>query len=439
MRKLAIAIVLLAGLAVVAYRFSAPQTSQPTSDQASMSVPKAGGPAKSRKILYYRNAMGSPDTSPTPKKDSMGMDYVPVYEGEDADEGSEFKLSLDRVQRAGVRSEEAGMRRLSRPIRAPGVARLDERTLRIVTLRSDGFIEKLYVNESGRAVQAGEPLFRVYSPQMVSAQVDYRTATAYGSRARDEQSAVQRLKNLDIPDAVINRLRANPSPQMSIDWPAPISGLVLEKKIIEGQMAKAGEELFRIADLSRIWVIADVPELELGGIDVGSRATVTFRAYPTEPREGKVTFVLHEIDPKTRTAKIRIELDNADLKLKHEMYADVSIEPSGESVERLSVPISAVIDSGTRQVVLIEREEGRFESRQVKLGVRGEDYVEVREGLQAGEKVVVSANFLLDAESNLKAALKAFGRTPSGAPDQSTTAGAGPVGHKHSSRAETSQ
>lgn len=388
-------------------------------------------PAGQRKILYFRNPMGLPDTSPTPKKDSMGMAYVPVYEGDEAD-GTSFKVSLDRVQRAGVRTETATKRLISRPIRAAAVARLDERTLRVVSLRSDGFIEKLYVNETGRQIRAGEPLFRVYSAQIVSAQVDYRTATAYGGRGpQDEQAAIRRLKNLDVPDDVIKRLRDNPSPQLSIDWPSPATGIVLEKKVVEGQMAKAGEELYRIADLTRIWVIADVPEQDLGGVEVGGAATVTFRTYPAEPRRGTVTFIQHEIDPRTRTAKVRIELPNPDLRLKHEMYADALIETHGANAERLAVPISAVIDSGTRQVVLIDRGQGRFEPRVVKLGLKGEDYVEVTEGIEAGDRVVVAANFLLDAESNLSAALKGF-TADSAAP-------AAPTGHQHSSAKEVGQ
>ncbi|MEQ1612532.1 MAG: efflux RND transporter periplasmic adaptor subunit, partial [Hyphomicrobiaceae bacterium] len=214
-------------------------------------------PKNAAKIIYYRNPMGLADTSPVPKKDGMGMDYIPVYEGDE--NGSTVKVSLDRVQRSGVRTEEARMLRLVRPVRAPGVAKPDERTLRTVALRADGFIEKLYVNETGRQVKAGEPLFRVYSPEMVRVQVDYRIAvTQPGKGLRDEAGAMQRLKNLAVPEAVLQRLRTEPNPTMAIDWPAPVTGVVLQKKAIEGQMVKAGDELFRLADLSSIWVIADV-------------------------------------------------------------------------------------------------------------------------------------------------------------------------------------
>lgn len=371
-------------------------------------VPKTADGA-SRKIKYYRNPMGLPDVSATPKKDSMGMDYIPVYEGEDDDSGSgTVKISLDRVQRSGVRTEEAAMRRLSLPVRAPGVAMVDERSLRVVSLRADGFIEKLYVNETGQHVEAGKPLFRVYSPDMVKAQVDFRIAQQDKTGGRDLKGAEQRLRNYAIPEAVITEMQRTGQPVMTFDWPAPISGFVLAKPAIEGQMAKAGEELFRIADLNHMWVVADVPEAELGRVEVGAQATVTFRAFPGESRVGRVTFVLHELDARTRTGKVRIELDNPGHKLKHEMYADVVIDGEPGEAERLAVPSSAVIDSGTRQVVLVDRGEGRFEPRPVKLGMRGDGYVELREGVKPGEKVVVAGNFLIDAESNLKAALEAF-------------------------------
>jgi Cu(I)/Ag(I) efflux system membrane fusion protein len=343
-----------------------------------------------------------------PKKDWMGMDYIPVYEGEE-DDGSTVRVSLDRVQRSGVRTEPAAMRRIARPVRAPGVARPDERTLRTVTLRADGFIEELYVSETGKHVHAGDRLFRVYSPQIVSAQIDYRTAMSNPAQLqRDQVGGLQRLKNLDLPDSVLNQIRASPTPLMTIDWPAPVTGVVMEKKVVAGQMVKAGEELYRLADLTSIWVVAEVAEQDMGQVKLGAPVKTIFRAFPDEPFEGRVTFVLHELDAKTRTGKVRIEVKNPEHRIKHEMYADVEINTGAGDAERLAVPVSAVIDSGNRQVVIVDRGEGRFEPRAVKLGVRGDGLVEIRDGLKAGENVVVTANFLIDAESNLKAALKGF-------------------------------
>ena len=366
----------------------------------------------SRKILYYRNPMGLPDTSPVPKKDWMGMDYIAVREGED-DGGATVKVSLDKVQRSGVRTAPAEMRRVVRPIRAPGVAKIDERTLRTVALRADGFIEKLYVSELGRHVAAGEPLFRVYSPLMVSAQVDFRTAiTSPGLGRRDEAGALQRLRNFGVPEAAIEKLRTSPNPAISIDWPAPVAGVIVKKAVVEGMQMKAGEEIFRIADLSSMWIIADVAEQDIGQVKVGSVAKISLRAFPGEAFAGTVTFILHELEMATRTAKVRIEVANPEHRIKHEMFADVEINASTGEPDRLVVPVSALIDSGNRQVVLIDRGEGRFEPRAVKIGVRGDGLVEIIEGVKAGEQVVTTATFLIDAESNLKAALSSFTAEP---------------------------
>ena len=358
------------------------------------------------KILYYRNPMGLPDVSKTPKKDAMGMDYIPVYESEDV--GGAVQISLDRVQRSGVRTEVAKMQRVARVVRVPGIAKPDERTLHIVSLRSDGFIEKLYVNESGAHITAGQPLFRVYSPQAVSAQVDFRNAGVAGRGPHDDAAAVQRLKNLDVPQAVIEQMRDGGQPILSFDWPAPASGYVMEKNVIEGQMAKAGEPLFKIAGLDPVWIIADVPEQEFGLVHIGAAARLHFLALPDEVFEGRVTFILHELDARTRTAKVRIELPNPGHVISHEMFADVEIDAGSGDTDRLVVPASAVIDSGNRQVVIVDKGKGLFEPRAVKLGMRGGGVVEIRDGLKAGESIVVAANFLIDAESNLKAALHAF-------------------------------
>jgi Cu(I)/Ag(I) efflux system membrane fusion protein len=173
-------------------------------------------------------------------------------------------------------------------------------------------------------------------------------------------------------------------------------------------MVRMGEEIFRIAGLENIWIIADVSEQDIGLVAVGQPAKVRFRAFPSEVFEGRITFILHELGAATRTAKVRIEIDNPGHRIKHEMYADVEIETNVGEEPRVAVPNSAVLDSGNRQVVIVARGEGRFEPRSVKLGLRGEDYTEIKEGIAAGEEVVVAANFLIDSESNLKAALAGF-------------------------------
>jgi Cu(I)/Ag(I) efflux system membrane fusion protein len=368
-----------------------------------------------RKVLFYRNPMGLPDTSPVPKKDAMGMNYIPVYEGEDADDGTTVKLSLDKVQRSGVRTEPVAVRVMVQPIRAVGTVAIDERGLTIVTMRSEGYIEELFVNTTGQSVRAGEPLFRVYSPDIQRAQIDFLVAIgsvqrgALGAEAnRAVEGAMQRLRNLGVPESHISEVRNTGANPRTIDWPAPASGTVIDKRVINGQQVTAGAELYRIADLSHVWVIANVAESDLAAIKIGAQATVTVRAYAAQSVEGKVTFIYPELKAETRTARVRIELPNPDERLKVDMYADVIFHTGVGEAPVVAVPASAVIDSGTRQVVLVVKGEGRFEPRPVKIGRSSDGYVEVLEGIKQGEKVVTSATFLIDAESNLKAALQAF-------------------------------
>lgn len=355
-----------------------------------------------RKPLYYRNPMGLPDTSPVPKMDWMGMDYIPVYEEEDED-GTTVKVSLDKIQRTGVRTEEARMVALVKPVRVPGIAKPDERTLRVISLRADAFIEALYVNETGQYVKAGEPLFRVYSPDFLRALVEEKVSAIAGVIG-----AEQKLKILQIPPDIVAEAKRSKEVASSFDYPSPASGIVMEKFVVEGMMMRMGEPLYRLVDLSSIWVIASVSEQDLANIAIGDPARVRFKAFPGETFDGRVTFILHELENATRTASVRIEVKNPDHRIKHEMYADVEIDTRAGDAPRLAVSEQAVIDSGNRQVVLVARGEGRFEPRAVKLGQRGEGMIEITDGLKPGENVVVSANFLIDAESNLKAALAAF-------------------------------
>jgi len=373
------------------------------------SEPAAPATPAGRKILYYRNPMGLPDTSPVPKKDWMGMDYIAVYEGEEEASNSTVKVPLDRVQRSGVRTAEVVRRRLVQPVRAPGTVRIDERRLHVVTLRADAYIEELYVNATGQAVREGQPLFRIYSPGIVEAQVNHQIAL--NQRSGD---GAQRLRNFGVPEAHIRSIKRKGELPMSIDWPSPATGAVLTKNAVTGQRAAAGDELYRIADLSIVWVIADIPERDIGRVRNGDPATVRFRAFPGEEFSGPVTFIAPELMAETRTGQVRIELANTDSRLRAEMLGEVSIDTGARDIERMAVPESAVIDSGTRQVAIVARGEGRFEPRDVRLGQRGEGFVEVLDGLAEGDKVVVSGQFLIDAESNLKSALESLDPTGRG-------------------------
>ncbi|TMJ86262.1 MAG: efflux RND transporter periplasmic adaptor subunit [Alphaproteobacteria bacterium] len=360
----------------------------------------ASGP---RKLLYYRNPMGLPDISPVPKKDSMGMDYIPVYEGEEQDDGKTVKVSPEKIQRTGVRTEAVEARVVVRSVRAVGTVMHDDSRLTVVTMRSDGFIEDLFVNRTGQHVQAGEPLFRIYSPDIQRAQIDL----LYGGGS-SQDGPIQRLRNLGVPENHISAVQQSRKNLRTVDWLSPASGDVIEKRVINGQFVRAGDELYRIADHSQLWIMADVAEADLPAIKIGARAKATVRAYAAEPIEGEVTFIYPELRAETRTARVRIEVPNPDGRLKIDMYADVVFEAGASEQPVIAIPASAVIDSGTRQVVLIAKGEGRFEPRPVKLGRRGDGYVEVLDGISKGEEVVTAATFLIDAESNLRAALQAF-------------------------------
>jgi Cu(I)/Ag(I) efflux system membrane fusion protein len=366
----------------------------------------ASGP---RKILYYRNPMGLPDTSPMPKKDSMGMDYIPVYEDEQEDDGTTVRVSLDKIQRSGVRTAAADTRIVARSVRAVGTVMHDETGLTVVTMRSDGYIEDLFVDKTGQHVHRGDPLFRIYSPEIQRAQIDLISAVR-ADPGRNLDGAMQRLRNLGVPESRIQEVREKGVNPRTIDWPAPATGDIIEKRVINGQRVAAGDPLYRISDHSRVWVIADVAESDLVAIKIGSRATITVRAYMDRPIEGEVTFIYPELKTETRTARVRIEVPNPDGRLKIDMYADVVFHPGADEQPCIAVPANAVIDSGSRQVVLVVKGDGRFEPRTVKLGRQGDGFVEVLDGVKKGEEVVTSATFLIDAESNLRAALQAFTR-----------------------------
>lgn len=374
-------------------------------------APATGG----RKLLYYRNPMGLPDTSPTPKKDSMGMDYIPVYEGEDEDAGGGVRISTAKVQRLGVRSEVVQRRVLDAVVRATGRVEVDERRLITITPKFEGYVEKLFVNATGQYVARGAPLFEAYSPELLATQREYAiaaqglaqvkgadSATVDGMK-RLADSALERLRNWDVTDEQIARLAAGGAPLRALTFRAPAAGHVIERRATQGMRFMPGEMLYQIADLSSVWVIADVFEQDLGRVRVGQPALVSLEAYPGSRFDGRVSYIYPTLRAETRSAQVRIELANPGGRIKPAMYAQVELRTAGSAV--LAVPNSALIDSGTRRIVLIDQGEGRFEPREVRTGARGDDFVAITEGLAEGERVVVAANFLIDAESNLKAAL----------------------------------
>jgi len=369
----------------------------------------AAAPPMDRKIKYYRNPMGLPDVSPTPKKDSMGMDYIAVYEGEDSEDGS-VKLSPGKIQRTGVKSEPATRRVIRTTVRAPGTIQLDERRVSVIAMRSESYVQKVADVTTGAHVVKGQPLMEIYSPAISSAAAEYIStlnSKVTGGDGPYGKGSRQRLMNLDVPEAAIAAMEKGRNVPIGIEWTSPRDGIVLERNVTEGMRAQPGDTLLRIADHRVVWAIIDVAERDLGAMAVGQRTIVRARSFPGREFSGKINVIYPQIIKETRTARVRVELPNPELLLIHDMYVDAEIE-NGSPESVLAIPESAVLDSGSRQAVLVDKGEGRFEPREVKLGHRGEGYVEVREGLAEDDPVVTSANFLIDAESNLKAALKGF-------------------------------
>ncbi|TXI71956.1 MAG: efflux RND transporter periplasmic adaptor subunit [Dokdonella sp.] len=419
-------------------------THDQTAQRASETSGEAGG--KPRKLLYYRNPMGLPDTSPTPKKDPMGMDYLPVYEDDGEDQPTsarQIRISVDKVQKLGVRTEAAQRRVVDRVVRAAGRIEPDERRLYTIAPKFEGYVERLHVSITGQPVGKGQALFDAYSPELVSAQREYTLAVqAAASLSEGAETARQghqqlaaasllRLRNWDISEEQLQALARSGEATRTLTLRSPVAGIVSEKRALPGLRFMPGEVLYQVADLSTVWVVADVFEQDIGFVKAGAKAKVRISAYPEKVFTGTISYVYPTLKAETRTIPIRIELPNPGQLLKPAMFAEVEL-PAGGASAVVTVPASAVIDSGTRRIVLVAIGEGRFEPREVRLGQRGEQYVEVLEGVQDGESVVVAANFLIDAESNLKAALDGFGHAGHAAtPKTEAAVGSEHVGHRH--------
>ena len=384
-------------------------------------TPAAAGSEQPKKILYYRNPMGLPHTSPVPKKDSMGMTYIPVYEGGEAPaKPGTVVISPEKVQKLGVRTEPVRLQGLSPSIRASATVQVDETRQYVIAPKFEGWVERLFANETGMSVRRGQPLLSVYSPELVAAQSEYRIAenaartlqdsdpesAATMRRLRDASRA--RLRNWNISDAQLAQIGRDPNSgnpsSGNLVLTAPADAVVIEKPIVQGSRFASGETILRLADLSTVWLIANVPAATVGGVAVGQRASFQSPTLPGETFSGHVTFVQPMIETATRSLGVRIALPNPEGVLRPGLFGDVTLTRES-TAPVLTVPRSAVLDSGTRQLVLVQVTEGRFEPREVVVGLRAGNEVEIREGVKEGELVVVSANFLIDAESNLQSAL----------------------------------
>ncbi|WP_146908802.1 efflux RND transporter periplasmic adaptor subunit [Arenimonas daejeonensis] len=440
----ALALALGAALAVGWWsgRASAPAAS-PTETEASEPV--------ERKILYYRNPMGLPDTSPVPKKDSMGMDYLPVFADEaPPPEPGTVVLAPGKVQQLGVRTEAAVREALAPRVRASATVEVDETRQFAVAPRFEGWIETLHANQTGMAIRRGDALATVYSPELVAARQEFRVADDAAKRlaASDPDSAATmrqlrdaartRLRNWEVSGAGVARAGSESGLVLS----SPTDAVVVEKLVVQGERFEPGQTILRLADLSRVWVVAQVPASGLANLTLGDHASFETPSLPGRRFEGDVAFIQPTLDRASRTLGVRIEVENPDGVLRPGLFGDVELTGQA-SAPVVTVDRSAVIDSGTRQVVLVQTAPGQFTPREVQLGARSGDRVAVLSGVEAGETVVVSANFLLDAESNLRAALgslEAGGAretaAPADAPADDSHAGHGepsdepPAGHE---------
>jgi Cu(I)/Ag(I) efflux system membrane fusion protein len=348
------------------------------------------------------------------QSNGMGMEMAP----------GAVMVSAERQQLIGLKTGVAGYRSIERTVRTVGVLEFDERRLADVNLKVEGWIETLLVNFTGESVKKGQPLLTIYSPDLVSTQEEYLQAlraqdTLSKSRFPDIAAGAhslvaasrRRLQYWDISDEDIAMLERTRTPRKSLTLYSPIDGVVIEKMAFRGKKVMPGESLYKVADLSIVWVQGEIYEYEVPLVKLGQAAAVTIASYPGEVFRGKVNYISPVLQEKTRTVKVRFEFPNTkDWKLKPQMYANVELKiPLGK---RLVVPDEAVLDSGTKQLIFIDKGQGTFEPRDVKVGARVDGYTEILAGLSAGEKVVTSANFLIDSESQLKAAVGGMGSMP---------------------------
>lgn len=379
---------------------------------------KTGNKSGKRKILFYRNPMNPEIISDHPQKDEMGMDYVPVYEDEANSEGI-VMIDPEVQQSMNIKTTKVEAKELSSVVVTNGVLQTNETNEYIVTTKINGWIEKLYVNYTGQKVSKGEKLMDIYSPELVSAQQELLTALSYQNSVNNSsiksiresgnelvKNAIRKLKLLEVPEAEIKRLIETKEVKTYITLYAQKSGTVLEKNILEGQKIMAGMPLLKISDLSTLWLMADIYEYELAKIKIGSKSKISFNFFPGKIYEGKVSFIYPTLDPKARTVKIRIELSNNG-ELKPSMFANVVIK--GIDLGRKPViPENAIIRSGLKNIVILALGNGKFKPQEVKLGGYADGYYQVLDGLSEGNTIVTSAQFLIDSESNLKAAVSQF-------------------------------
>ncbi|MGC8915587.1 MAG: efflux RND transporter periplasmic adaptor subunit [Thermoanaerobaculum sp.] len=382
-------------------------------------------PGAERKILDYRNPMDPTITSPVPMKDSMGMDYVPVYAdevqpapGPKVEGYAPVSMEAAGIARSGIQTVVAVTGTLGEAIRAVGTVVPDERLVTHVHTKVSGWIERLFVNFTGQYVKKGEPLLEIYSPELLASQEEYLRAKALSEQLAASASkeakkaahelataAAQRLVLLDVPQDFLAHLDATKTPSRTVILCAPTAGYVLAKGTFAGQKVEPGMELYMVVDLSRLWVEADFYEQEAAMLEVGIPTRVTLPYRPGTVFTGPITYIDPIVNPESRTVRVRVELANPGGELKPDMYANVEVMPEPKS--GVIVPDSAVMDTGTRQIAFVEAQPGFFVPREITVARRAGGQALVTQGLAAGERVVAKGTFLLDSESRLRAALSA--------------------------------
>ncbi len=419
-------------------------------DASKVHPPAAPG---ERRIAFYRSPMDPNETSQAPKKDSMGMDFVPVYEDELSGAASGpaglAPITIDATKRQllGLTTVEVKRAPFSTSIRTVGRVAYDERRVHHVHTRYEAFVEEVTADFTGKYVRKGEVLAKVYSPDLYATQKEYLLALAaskslasssFGSVSKGGedllQAARQRLLLWDITQADIDALEKRGEPTRTLNIYAPISGFVTGRTAYHGMKVMAADTLFDIVDLSSVWVLADVYEYELPRLKEGQGATMTLSYWPGRSWKGRVTYVYPSVDPATRTIQVRLEFANPGETLKPEMFAQVLIE--GSPRQALVVPDDVVLDSGERKVVFLSPGEGQLVPREISVGDQADGFAEVTAGLSQGDVVARGANFLVDSESRLKSALSALGPapTPMAGPAPAPVRGPSappPAGHVH--------
>jgi len=379
---------------------------------------ESGGPQE-RKILYWRAPMDPNYISDRPGKSPMGMDLVPVYADEtESATGKTITIDPVTIQNMGIRTALVERGPLVKTIRTVGRVDYNEETLYYINTKFEGWIEKLHVDETGVQVEKGEPLFEVYSPALYSAQEEFLAAlrgverlsesTLPEARAQSQQlveAARVRLNYYDVSDDQIEQLARAREIQKALTIHSPARGIVTEKMALEGMYLKPGMRLYSIADLSKVWVYVDIYEYQLPWVSAGQEARMTLPYVPDREFVGHVTYIYPYLEKQTRVIKVRLEFENPTLELKPAMYANVTLRANLDK-SALLIPREAFIDSGTRKVAFLELGGGKFQPRDIQTGVEAEDgMVEVAYGLDDGDRVVTSGQFLLDAESKLKEAI----------------------------------